>query len=138
MLTIKTIATTAAALAFLAIGMQSANAAPNGSRFEGRQANVAIINARIQNQSSRIRLGQATGRLSYVGARKAQFELSHIRGFRARYLSDGWLSHREARHLDRLLNDNARRIRFFATNGIGRRPVGRPFRATLSRFNGFR
>lgn len=136
----KLIATAAAAIAFTAVGLQGASAARFADGFDGRNAKIATVNFRIRNQNRRIRRGRATGRLNWVEARRVRFELSHIRGFRARYLRDGRLNFREARHLDRLLDRNARRIRRFATNGNNRWQrwrAGRSGRPTLSRYNGF-
>lgn len=114
MFTSKTIAVAAAAVAFSAIGIAGANAAPRDGGFYGHGERVAVINHRIRKQSRRIRRARRQGRLSWVQARRVGFELSHIRGFRAMYLADGRLSFRENRHLHRLLNQNHRRIRRMA------------------------
>lgn len=147
----KTAIAAAAAIAFAAIGAQGAQAAPRDGGFYNGNFERGIINFRIRNQARRIRRGYRRGRLDWIEARRARFELSHIRGFRARYLRDGWLNGREARHLHRLLDQNSRRIRRFARNGQGdwrrwrltRDGRFRNFgyfdrRSRLSRFDGFR
>ena len=146
MLTTKTIAAAAAAIAFTAIGIQGANAAPRDFGFNVRHSNAGVVNHRIRNQARRIRRAHRRGRLNWVQARRVRFELSHIRGFRAQYLNDGWLNRREARHLHRLLDRNHRRIRrMVRRNWGGWRPWRRirderflDTRRTLSRFDGFK
>ncbi|MFT7578134.1 MAG: hypothetical protein ACI9XZ_004540 [Alphaproteobacteria bacterium] len=153
MYTTKLIAAVAA-IAFTAIGMQGAQAAPRDGGYSGRNVERGIVNFRIRKQTRRIRRAQRRGRLDWVEARRARFELSHIRGFRARYLRDGRLNRREARHLHRLLDQNGRRIRRMARNdrrnwrrgrqarfdqfrdrrNFNARPIAQP---RLSRFNGF-
>ena len=119
MLTSKTIAAAAAAIAFAAVGIQGAQAAPRDQGFHGLRTQVSFVNMRIRGQSRRIRRAYRRGRLNWVQARRARFELSHIRGFRARYVSDGRLSFRESRHLHRLLDRNHRRIRRMARGKWG-------------------
>ena len=111
MFTTRNIAAAAAAIAFTAIGIQGANAAPRDYGVSGRNANVAIVNIRIRSQAGKIGRARRRGRLNWAQARRVRFELSHIRGFRARYMQDGWLSVRENDHLHRLLDRNNRRIR---------------------------
>lgn len=142
MLNSKTIIAAAAALTFTAIGVQGANAAPRDYGFDARGAKVAFVNHRIRNQARRIRRAHRRGRLNWVQARRARFELSHIRGFRAQYLDDGWLSRRESRHIHRLLDRNHRRIRRMVRRNWGgwRRIRDERFidlRPRLSRFDGF-
>ncbi len=147
MLTSKTIAAAAAAIAFTAVGMQAAQAAPRDHGFYGRHAEVSFVNMRIRGHSRRIRRAYRRGPLNWVQARRARFELSHIRGFRARYVGDGRLSFRESRHLHRLLDRNHRRIRRMARGNSGNWRRARddfrfdriePRRPRLSRFDGFR
>lgn len=140
MLSTKAIATAAAAFAIAAVSVQTANAAPRDRGFSDSDPRIAMVNTRIGNQYRRIRRGRRTGRLNWVEARRLRFELSHIRGFRARYLGDGFLNRREVRHLRRLLNQNSRRIRRLSRNGWGGwRPWqrDRPIRRRLSQYNGF-
>lgn len=147
----KGIIATAAAIVFAAISAQGAQAAPRDSGFSNGNFQRGIVNFRIRNQARRIRRGYRRGRLDWVEARRVRFELSHIRGFRARYLRDGWLNRREARHLHRLLDQNSRRIRRFARNDRGdfrrfrrtrddgvRRFRNIDTRSRLGRFDGFR
>ena len=147
----KTIATAAAAIAFAAVGIQGANAAPRDYGFNGRNGNLAIVNVRIRGQARRIRRARRRGRLDWVQARRVRFELSHIRGFRQRYARDGWLSVRENRHLHRLLDRNGRRIRRMARFNWGGLRRSRRIRAgqfrndrfydarpIRSRYDGFR
>lgn len=154
MYTTKTIAAAAAALAFTAVGIQGAQAAPRHDGFYGHGANVAFVNMRVRNQARRIRRAYRRGRIDWVQARRARFELSHIRGFRTQYMSNGWLNVRENRHLHRLLDRNSRRIRRMVRYNWGgwrdwrnwrrirdeRRFDGRPSlnRSSLSRYDGFR
>lgn len=149
MLTSKTIAaaTAAAAIAFAAAGIQGAQAAPRDHGVFGHNAHISFVNMRIRGQSRRIRRAYRNGRLNWVQARRARFELSHIRGFRARYVDDGRLSFRESRHLHRLLDRNHRRIRRMVRRNWGnwrrfrddfRFDRVEPRRPRLSRFDGFR
>lgn len=104
-------------------GLTGASAADRGgyAGFDRHASSmrVAMIDRRIANQHRRIRFGRRAGKLTWVEARKLRFELSHVRGFRSRYLRDGWMSRPEARHLQRLLWQNSRRIRRLASNGLG-------------------
>lgn len=129
----------AVAATFVALGaVGSAEARPGrgwdgpGWGGAGEFRRVAIVNRRIANQHRRIRRAARQGRLTWPEARRVRFELSHIRGFRARYLRDRRLSVREFRHLRRLLDRNSRRIARLANNRRGAERSGR-----LSRFNGF-
>lgn len=138
MFSTKTIAIAAAALAFATAGIQGASAAHFDRGFYGRDDGAAVINHRIRRQARRIRRARADGRLNWLEARRARFELSHIRGFRSRYLRDGYLSFRERRHLRRLLNRNSRRIYRMATNSRYGRGSFRLFRSDRRYLNGFR
>ena len=129
--------TAVAAVSFIVLAIPAASAAPRGHQFENTHATVNIVNFRIANQARRIAHHRATGRLNWVEARQAQFELSHIRGFRANYLRDGWLNRHEAQHLDVLLHTNARRIDRFVARNIKVQASSRFGRRDLSRLNGF-
>jgi len=141
----KSIIALASAAVLSAITLTGAQAGPRNSGYGydhgyGGYERVAIVNRRIRNQSRRIRRGRYTGRLNWVEARRARFELSHIRGFRSRYLRDGRLNRFEWRHLRRLLNQNSRRIRRMANNGWRGHRNWRNRRGDyrrLSRFNAF-
>lgn len=138
MLNSKMIAAAAAAIAFTAIGIQGANAAPRHGGFYGHQGKVAIVNHRIRKQARRIRRAHRRGRLDWVQAYRARFELSHIRTFRSSYLQDGRLSRRENRHIHRLLDRNHRRIRRMARHNWGgwrRSRQGRVEQFRNDRFN---
>ena len=143
MFSTKTIAIAAATVAIATVGIQSANAAPRHDGIQYYGTEVSNVNFRISNQERRIRRARRAGRLNWVEARRARFELSHIRGFLASYLADDRLSFRERRHLNRLLDENGQRIRTFATNGWGGWNGWRPWRRdrdqrpTLSQYNGF-
>ena len=131
------IKTAVAAVSFIVLAMPAASAAPRGHHFENTHASVNLVNVRIANQARRIARARAAGRINWIEARHAQFELSQSRGFRATYLRDGWLNRYEVRHLDMLLNRNAYRIARFAGNGW-RGHAGLPGgRRHLSRLNGF-
>ena len=142
----KTIAIAAASLALATGAIQSANAAPRHGGGYGQQhhgANAGQMRFRIHNQSRRIRRGRRQGRLTWVEARRVRFELSHIRGFFARYMSDDHLNYREKRHLRRLLNRNSRRIHRLThnrRNAWNDRTPWRKYRNVrrLSDYNGFR
>lgn len=144
------LATAALMAAAFAGGAQAADRYHGGGiQKHQSKARLAIVNLRIANQNRRIRHGRHAGRLNWVEARRLKFELSHIRGFRARHMRDGYMSRTEKTHLDRLLNANSRRIRQLATNGNWRRndrgfgdrysrPLdGRPVPRRLGHLNGF-
>ena len=120
---------------FAAIAASFATAAPTEARpgwaGPGNARAIAMVNRRIRNQTQRIRRARRQGRLSWVEARRARFELSHIRGFRTVYMRDRRLNWRERRHLKRLLDRNSRRIHRLANNWR----VGRS-RQRLSRYDG--
>ena len=126
-----------AAVSFINLGLQGASAAPQGDHFGNTRVAASFVNSRIASQARRIAHYRATGRLNWVEARHAQFELSHIRGFRANYLRDGWLNRHEAQHLDVLLHTNARRIDRFVARNIKVQASSRFGRRDLSRLNGF-
>ncbi len=106
----------AALTAFAASGIASAEAHYNARPHVHHGYGVGQINYRINNQRRRIRFGRFSGRLTRTEAYRVRFELSHIRGFRARYMRNGRLSFGERRHLRRLLNRNSRRISRYMNN----------------------
>ena len=114
----KSVIALATAAVLSAISLTGAQAGPRDHGYgHGRDGRGAVVNGRIRNQSKRIHRGRRTGRLNWAETRRLRFELSHIRGFRARYLRDGRLNGSEWQHMRRLLNQNSRRIRRMASNG---------------------
>ncbi len=115
----RTITLVAASIMFALPAISSASAAPQKQfqRFgDGDQLRRVTISKRIANQRRRIRRNRRLRRLTWRETRRLRFALSHIRGFRAKYTADDWVSRREFRHVTRLLNRNSRRIRRLASN----------------------
>jgi hypothetical protein len=137
----KSVIALATAAVLSAINLTGAQAGPRDHGYgHGRDGRGAVVNGRIRNQSKRIHRGRRKGRLNWAETRRLRFELSHIRGFRVRYLRDGRLNGSEWRHMRRLLNQNSRRIRRMASNGWRGHRNWRNRRGDyrrMSRFNGF-
>ena len=80
-------------------------------------ASAGPLKKRLIIQHHRINHGIESGELTYREARQLRHHHRKIRMLRHHFLSDGRLSHRERRMLDRRLDRNSGRIYAFKHNG---------------------